>query len=250
MINLFKSEWYQLTHRKAPLGWLIFGAVTGILPIVLPVFTATMNEEPLSKEVIHSAIIDFYPMMIVMSATILLLGLVNTAFNNELKNRTLINAISYGFPRWMIYMTKFVSATILSMLFVLLSLLFLNMTSLISFGSTIGAGNLEFLALIGASFPIWTAYISIYLLALFLSDTPTPSYITLALLFIVIPIFFQVMSYYVPFIAAIRPYVLTELQSSELGNFLGINLATWIGLAYTIVFLAIGITYFNKKEVK
>lgn len=246
MVNLLKSEIYQLTHRKAPYIWLIVGLLFSSLAIIIPVIgmslTNTYSHSP------AELIVAVYSELVISSSTIILFGLVGTSFNNELKNRTLINTVSYGLSRRSIFMAKVFSAVLMTLAFLVVSFITFTLTFQLLFPGNLNV-VLNALSSFGNYSLIWLAYLCLFVFVQFISETPMPSYITLALLLIVFPIISQLGGLF-KVINTIKPYVLMWLSPSTDRLLLGLNEAHVVTFIYIIGFLIIGIRYFNRKEIK
>ncbi|MDO4775372.1 MAG: ABC transporter permease subunit [Aerococcaceae bacterium] len=247
MINLVKAECYQLTQRKSARAWFVAAVVLGLFSAILPDIVAHFSDLPKFSTQVKTVL---FAESIINTAVFLLLSIVGTAFNHELKNRTLVNSISYGFSRKQIYLSKLIGAVIMTAVFVILAILtFGIVVPLISGGSSLAVW--ADLAPIFKYVPIWLAYLGLYVWIAFLSESNTPTYIMLALIVFVFPVAFQLgQSYDISWIQAIEPYFLTQLNPDRTINLFGINAAPFIALAYLIGFTLFGIHLFNKKEIK
>lgn len=246
MMNLIKAEWYQLTQRKVTRGWFIAAIVLTLLVIIIPDIVASLSNVNVLTTDIK---LVMYKEMVINTAPFLLLAIISVAFNNELKNRTLINSISFGYARKHIYLAKLIGSAIMAMLFVLLSIVtFCLVTPIVSGGSPIELAS-ELSGLIHY-LPIWLAFLGCYVWLSFLSESNTPSYIALVVLFFVIPLIFQLgKAFNISWLVALEPYMLTQLRPDSPITLFGLNGVPFVSLAYLIAFSALGIYQLNKKEI-
>ena len=111
MFQLLRAEFYQIRHRVAPFTMLLlsFLATLGIAYLATTMLFAglrTTNITELQKALVGSQVLSFYiiglkemPLLLCFVAQIL-------TFNNEIKNRILINIISYGHRRRSVVLSK------------------------------------------------------------------------------------------------------------------------------------------------
>ena len=138
MFQLLRAEFYQIRHRVAPFTMLLlsFLATLGIAYLATIMLFAGLRTEEITvqqKEFVGSQVLSLYiiglkemPLLLCFVAQIL-------TFNNETKNRTLINTISYGHCCRSVVLSK-----ILVGLFYLLLASCLNLASLLIGGGMSG----------------------------------------------------------------------------------------------------------------
>ncbi|MDO4431895.1 MAG: ABC transporter permease subunit [Aerococcaceae bacterium] len=241
MLNLLKSELYQISHRKTTRIWLAIAAFFSAGIVVIPKLLHFRNTPA-------ELYLTGYTGILLGGFVLLILGLVTASFNNELKNRTLINSVSHGYSRSTIYAVKFISALAFSAFALLLSVTFFT-AALQLLEPTKWDHIWYFYKTIASLLPIWVAYISLYVLISFFSETNTPMYILLSLLLVVFPIVFQLGSN-VEIIAAIKPYFLTELSFTDPYTLFGLDGKFVMSLFYIALFYGLGVLYFKRKEIK
>lgn len=135
MFQLLRAEFYQIRHRVAPFTMLLlsFLATLGIAYLATIMLFAGLRTEEITvqqKEFVGSQVLSLYiiglkemPLLLCFVAQIL-------TFNNETKNRTLINTISYGHRRRSVVLSK-----------ILVGLFYLLLASCLSLaGLLIGSG--------------------------------------------------------------------------------------------------------------
>lgn len=253
MMRLFKAELYQLSTRLAPKIWLLVGLLLGTaIPLLYYLGTwldegtrpvlQTLPAEPL----IYFA---FIPLM-TSTAIFLLIGLGNTAYHDETRNRTLINTVSTGHSRYKIYIIKYLSSLFLATCFLFVAILGFAVAGAIIFNGDI---SIYFEIIVKESIlsyiPIWLMYLALFQIIYFFSTSNALMNITI-LGIIAIPLILQLLAFRFDFVAKIEPYVFTQLNPDNPLMINNINFTPWLALLYFAIFIGIGIFFFNRREIK
>lgn len=253
MMRLFKAELYQLFHRKAPIIWLVVALLLG-LAIPLIFYLSTWVDEgvrPIIQSLPAEPIIylTFVPLM-TSTAIFLLIGLGNTAYHDETRNRTLINTVSSGHSRTKIYLVKFLISLFLAALFLLLAIFGFSLAGSMMFNGDISIYfDIIVVETVLSYLPIWLMYLALFQMIYFFSTSNALT--NLAILgLIAIPLILQLLAYQFDFITMIEPYIFTQLDPKSPILFMAINFTPWIALLYFAVFLGLGIYIFKRREIK
>lgn len=271
MFQLLRAEFYQIRHRVAPFTMLLlsFLATLGIAylaTIMLFAGLRTVEITELQKALVGNQVLSSYiiglkemPLILCFVAQIL-------TFNNETKNRTLINTISYGHRRRTVVLSK-----ILVGLFYLLLALCLGLVGLLIGGSMSGAtfkSNeiLEFFTnYLIPSIPLFLGYIALLSIPAFLFAGQGPLIFTYLLLTFINPILSGAYTFLTTnrdsmghvvqkFMSANEAFAffftfLKVGQPLTWGN-LNFDLTPIVASAYFLLFFWIAVKLFNRAEVK
>ena len=271
MFQLLRAEFYQIRHRVAPFTMLLlsFLATLGIAYLATIMLFAGLRAEEiteLQKGFVGSQVLSFYiiglkeiPLLLCFVAQIL-------TFNNETKNRTLINTISYGHRRRSVVLSK-----ILVGLFYLLLALCLGLVSLVIGGSMSGATFKGdeilgfFTSYLIPSIPLFLGYIALLSIPAFLFAGQGPLIFTYLLLTFINQIISGVYSFLTTntqnmgnvvqkFLSADKAFAFffTFLKVGKpltWGN-LNLDLTPVVAFAYFLLFFWIAVRLFNRAEVK
>ena len=271
MFQLLRAEFYQIRHRVAPFTMLLlsFLATLGIAYLATIMLFAGLRTEEITvqqKEFVGSQVLSLYiiglkemPLLLCFVAQIL-------TFNNETKNRTLINTISYGHRRRTVVLSK-----ILVGLFYLLLALCLGLVGLLIGGSMSGAtfkSNeiLEFFTnYLIPSIPLFLGYIALLSIPAFLFAGQGPLIFTYLLLTFINPILSGAYTFLTTnrdsmgnvvqkFMSANEAFAffftfLKVGQPLTWGN-LNFDLTPIVASAYFLLFFWIAVKLFNRAEVK
>ena len=271
MFQLLRAEFYQIRHRVAPFTMLLlsFLATLGISYLATVMLFAGLRTEEiteLQKGFVGSQVLSFYilglkeiPLLLCFVAQIL-------TFNNETKNRTLINTISYGHRRRSVVLSK-----ILVGLFYLLLALCLGLVALLIGSSMSGATFkskeiLEFFTnYLIPSIPLFLGYIALLSIPAFLFAGQGPLIFTYLLLTFINQIISGVYSFLTTntqnmgnvvqkFLSAdkVFAFFFTFLKVGKpltWGN-LNLDLTPVVAFAYFLLFFWIAVKLFNRAEVK
>lgn len=250
MVSLLKSEFYQLTHRRAPLIWLASAVILPLLLVLLFAVGDTPDPSVLPEESRQSMIIYAFNTLVLSIAPYLLIGITITSFNNELKNRLVINSIGYGKKRSQLYFAKFISSFLFALCFVIISC-----TLFIIIASTMIKLPISMLAhsividMILPSIPIWIAFLALYIMLLFWSESVVPLWISLFVFLFLTPLL-MFASRVIPWLSDALPYWLPNLSPLSPVSWGSLNATPIIATCYTILFTAIGLYHFKHKEIK
>lgn len=253
MMRLFKAELYQLSIRRSVKIWLIVGFLLGTaIPLIYYLgnwidqgVRPEINQLP-AEPLIYFA---FIPVM-TGTATFLLIGLGNTAYHDETRNRTLINSVSAGHSRINIYIVKFLSGLLLATCFLFITILGFAIAGSIVFNGDIGIYfDIIVKETLPDYLPIWIMNLSLFQIIYFFSTSNALMNIAI-LSFIAIPLILQLLTFQFEFIKDIEPYVFTQLNPNDPIMINQINFTPWIAILYFLIFMGIGIFMFRRREIK
>lgn len=271
MFQLLRAEFYQIRHRVAPFTMLLlsFLATLGIASLASMILfgeKSGTSTSALTKALVGNQVLSIYtiglkemPLLLCFVAQIL-------TFNNETKNRTLINTISYGHRRRSVVLSK-----ILVGLFYLLLASCLSLAGLLIGGGMSGAtfkGNeiLEFFtSYLIPSIPLFLGYIALLSIPAFLFAGQGPLIFTYLLLSFINPILTGVYSFLTTNTANMGNVVQKFMSADKAFAFfftflkvgkpltwgnLNLDLTPVVAFAYFLLFFWIAVRLFNRAEVK
>lgn len=253
MMNLIKAEWYQLRTRRAPKVWLFVGLILGML-IPLIYYLGTWVEEGVRPvlQVLPAEPLIYFAFIPVMTGTaiFLLIGLGNTAYHDETRNRTLINTVSTGHSRVKIYVSKFLSGFLLALTFLMIAVIGFAISGSIIFNGDISIYfDIIVMDTLIEYLPIWMMNLALFQIIYFFSTTNALMNLTI-LGIIAVPLLLQLLSLRFNFIKTIEPFVFTQLNPNNPILINNINWTPWIALVYFAIFMGIGIFFFKRREIK
>lgn len=271
MFQLLRAEFYQIRHRVVPFTMLLlsFLATLGIAYLATTLLFAglrTVEITELQKALVGNQVLSSYiiglkeiPLILCFVAQIL-------TFNNETKNRTLINTISYGHRRRSVILSK-----ILVGLFYLLLASCLSLVGLLIGGSMSGATFKSneiltfFTTYLIPSIPLFLGYIALLSIPAFLFAGQGPLIFTYLLLTFINPILSGAYTFLTTnrdsmghvvqkFMSANEAFAffftfLKVGQPLTWGN-LNFDLTPIVASAYFLLFFWIAVKLFNRAEVK
>lgn len=253
MMKLFNAELYQLTVRRAPKIWLIVGFILGTaIPLIY--YLGTWVEEgsrPALAQLPAEPLIyfAFIPVM-TGTAIFLLIGLGNTAYHDETRNRTLINSVSAGHSRLSIYIVKFISSFLLALTFLLVTILGFAIAGSIIFNGDMSIYfDIIVMETLPNYLPIWIMNLALFQIIYFFSTSNALMNITI-LGIIAAPLILQLLTFQFDFVKTIEPYVFTQLSPSDPIMFGQFNFTPWLAFIYFLVFMLLGIFMFKRREIK
>ncbi len=265
MFQLLRAEFYQIRHRVAPFTMLLlsFLATLGIAYLATIMLFAGLRTEEITvqqKEFVGSQVLSLYiiglkemPLLLCFVAQIL-------TFNNETKNRTLINTISYGHRRRSVVLSK-----------ILVGIFYLLLASCLSLVSMSGAtfkSNeiLEFFTnYLIPSIPLFLGYIALLSIPAFLFAGQGPLIFTYLLLSFINPILSGAYTFLTTNRDSMGNVVQKFMSANEAFAFfftflkvgkpltwgnLNFDLTPVVAFAYFLLFFWIAVRLFNRAEVK
>ena len=271
MFQLLRAEFYQIRHRVAPFTMLLlsFLATLGIAYLATTMLFAglrTTNITELQKALVGSQVLSFYiiglkemPLLLCFVAQIL-------TFNNETKNRTLINTISYGHRRRSVVLSKILVGLFYLLLASCLSLAGLLIGSGMS-GATFKSNEiLEFFTnYLIPSIPLFLGYIALLSIPAFLFAGQGPLIFTYLLLSFINPILSGAYTFLTTNRDSMGNVVQKFMSANEAFAFfftflkvgkpltwgnLNLDLTPVVASAYCLLFFWIAVKLFNRAEVK
>ena len=271
MFQLLRAEFYQIRHRVAPFTMLLlsFLATLGIAYLATIMLFAGLRTEEITvqqKEFVGSQVLSLYilglkeiPLLLCFVAQIL-------TFNNETKNRTLINTISYGHRRRSVVLSKILVGIFYLLLASCLSLAGLLIGSGMSGATFKGNEILEFFtSYLIPSIPLFLGYIALLSIPAFLFAGQGPLIFTYLLLSFINPILTGIYSFLTTNTANMGNVVKKFLDADKAFAFfftflkvgqpltwgnLNLDLTPVVAFAYFLLFFWIAVKLFNRAEVK
>lgn len=271
MFQLLRAEFYQIRHRVAPFTMLLlsFLATLGIASLATMILFGEKNAtsaSALTKALVGSQVLSIYTVGLKEMPLILCFVAQILTFNNETKNRTLINTISYGHRRRSVVLSK-----ILVGLFYLLLASCLSLVGLLIGGSMSGATFKSneiltfFTTYLIPSIPLFLGYIALLSIPAFLFAGQGPLIFTYLLLTFINPILSGAYTFLTTnrdsmghvvqkFMSANEAFAffftfLKVGQPLTWGN-LNFDLTPIVASAYFLLFFWIAVKLFNRSEVK
>lgn len=271
MFQLLRAEFYQIRHRVVPFTMLLlsFLATLGIASLATMILfgeKSATSASALTKALVGSQVLSIYTVGLKEIPLILCFVAQILTFNNETKNRTLINTISYGHRRRSVVLSK-----ILVGLFYLLLALCLGLAALVIGGSMSGATFKGdeilgfFTSYLIPSIPLFLGYIALLSIPAFLFAGQGPLIFTYLLLTFINQIISGVYSFlttntqnmgnvFQKFLSADKAFAFffTFLKVGKpltWGN-LNFDLTPVVASAYFLLFFWIAVKLFNRAEVK
>ncbi|UUX33027.1 ABC transporter permease subunit [Fundicoccus culcitae] len=249
MFRLIRSEFYQLLKSRS---FYIFSLAAILLTLltVLGIYYGNTYEEGteilIRMFVTPDLILEIYGGILTFVGPYICFIVAIIAFSDEIKLRTFINSISFGIPRYKIYLSKFLMSLFLGIIGISLSYL----TLVISYQVLIGGPSQPFidfiLDFIVMHIPLWAAYLSLFILFRFMFSSGAIDMLII-MLWSFLPLILSTINR--PWVQSIRPYLINELALPSQTSWLGIDQTIYISFAYVIVLLALGIFLFNRKEI-
>lgn len=251
MLALLNAEYYQLTRRKVT--WL-----TLLLAVILVVIMTVSIDQLVDPDMLDLSTGNQVFLLAFMggiySLSIPLLYFTTAvAFNREKQDRLWINSVSFGFPRWQIYFSKFISIICYSTVFIAVGFATFVLMDTLQNGF-IGLNYQVALKQLLAYIPYWLAYVALFLIFHFNYGGSLGKLLTvLILVTIVIAIFAP------DFIASLVDYSKPLWLPSFYNYFFGMGamfgqvtqpLPIYQTYLFLLAFLAIGLILFQRKEIK
>lgn len=249
MLRLIRSEFYQLFKSRS---FYIFSIITILLTLltVLAVYYGNVYEEGteilVRMFVTPDIILDLYSGILTVVGPFICYIVAIIAFADEIKLRTFINSISYGVPRYKIYLSKYLMSIFLGIIAVSLSYI----TLIISYKILVGGPTQPFIDFsidyIVMRIPLWASYLSLFILFRFIFSSGAIDMLII-MIWSISPVI--LMSINRPIVQQIRPYMLNELSLPSGVLWMGIDQTYFLCLIYIVVFLSLGIFLFSRKEI-
>lgn len=245
MINYMRAELYRNFNRAY---FWVFTAITAAMLLSLNLILSTNNILDLTNLFVmvnHMLVVPAY----------LVIAFVDIVMCEEYKNNTLKNVVSFGFSRNKLILTKFIVAVILAFISAII-IIFVFYGSALLMGNP--GANLKFTLLdnlikIAFSLPLWIAAISFGIfLNTIINNTNIFSFVY-AFIFMVISPIIKLFSVFVSpkFQCVYNILITTQLKTLctavKSGDFTS---AVITGCIYTMIFLALSMLCFKKKEIK
>ncbi|MDO5519623.1 MAG: hypothetical protein Q4G58_03915 [bacterium] len=252
MLNVMKSEFYKVLHRKCMyVFFLVFGLGGFLFNLVLKVLEAEDAPDFQGNEVL-----DGWIQIIVVLGWFIVYMIAQIVHSNESKTLVLKNSIAYGTNRTKIYLGRFFTEILSLVIAVAVVSVLVLAGSALFFGGVTFEGFKAYYASIGSMMVMWTAAISMaHALAMILNSNTLATVIYI-LYFALAADLLSLVQMALPdngIVSFLRKYeIRTITLNSSTGNGFGDD--WWkcflVAAVYFVVFFVIGITVFRKREVK
>lgn len=271
MFHLLRAEAYQIRHRRGPVLLLLVTLIISVAGGWIGMSASrelglSVQGQAAAANTFGANLIFAYVVMLRSQPLLLSFIALVTTFNNEIKNRTMINTVSFGFRRRTVVVAKVVAA-----------LTYLALGSVVSylgllFGISMGGGSLQgvdllnfFTSYLIPSLPLFAAYIALFAIPTFLFAGSGPLIFFYLFLSVLNPILIAIYGTIQASNGSRRfglntldeanrfyRYVFTFLNQGTPLNFgrLNFDFMPVIALAYGAVFLFIACKLFDRAEVK
>ena len=249
MLNYIKSELYRTKYRK---NSYIFILICSILAILGSVGLLRMREyEHFYMDIVIEMCIQAFS--IIYFFTLLI---VDNVFSEEYKHHTLKNTVASGISRSKIYLGKFITEIIYAIISFTIIVLVLLLSSYLILGADVGIGNIlkDFGLRIVMAFPIWVAGISIANCLAFIVKNNTFFAVCFMLLMFVPSKTIAIVSLFKPWVAKLTNWLpSTYVSDLIVNNGFSVELlgkCYGIAILYIILSIVIGMSIFNRREIK
>ena len=257
MLNYMRAEFYKVFRRKYT--WITLTIVL-VLEALLVAGWAFTNA--------HGNDVDFYSggtMLAAMlgmgfAATLLTSDMV---FAGQYKNSTLKNEVSFGLSRSRIYLGKFIVQTILSILFMVAMVAFYLGLCYVTLYHDPERDKLA-MQIVGYSlavaFPLWVGVQAVSCAMLFLIKSELGAAFAAAGVFMLLPNVLELAALFAgldkPAGQALKtvydhmPTVMADTAASVVGDWAYCGKAWLVGAVWLVLFTAVGLIGFRRKEIK
>jgi ABC-type transport system involved in multi-copper enzyme maturation permease subunit len=265
MLNLIKAEIYQLRTRTSSKIWLLIALLGGLLMALFPHFIILLMNNPVEGENFsltaqspESGLVGYtitshigIGMEIVHGMAVFALFLMAyIAFNQELKNRTIINPLIVGRPRYQVYLVKYLGAILMSVAFYFVFVISFTMFNLLINGGNIGQYiDLIVIERFIPSIPVWLMWLAFYMILLFISASEY-TFLIYIIAEVIVNQFVGFIGNHIEFVQRIEPYLCYNIVDHTEKIVNGVNIVPYLSLLYIVLFLMIGIYFFKRKEIK
>lgn len=248
MLKLIKAELYK-SFNRAYLYILMGCAVLFLFGII---FSIRMTNSPVTIYYIMTILESMFilPVFLVLAPT-------STATNEEIKEKTLRNTLSFGIPRNRLYIAKFIVSVILSAILgiVMLGAFFGFSFLMLSPGEQFTAYFInDFFKRLLSAVPLYTASIAICSFLGFVIKNEIVYSFTYAGLFIIVkPIIALLSSVLSEKLSFLDGFLISSMLSDLGANMVSdMQLLTIAlrGALYTVIFVIIGMIVFKRQEIK
>lgn len=265
MFNLIKAEIYQLKTRRTPKIMLLISIISGFLIATFPQIINFLAGNPIENgnlsitaenpgNVLAIYTIESHIMIaseIIFTTSLLILFILTfLAFNKDLSNRTIMNPVAVGYPRWKIFFSKYVATFLYSLTFYIF--LF---TSFILFNLLINGGNLKlyfdilFIDQLLPALPYWAMWQAVHMNLLFISDTGN-IFIIYYIIEMIVRTGFRFIGDQISCVERLQPYLFFNFLNAEPLEVNGVNIKVLLAILYLGGFILLGVFIFNRKEIK
>ena len=111
MLNYLRAELYKLCHRKS--FWITLGVFVALEALLVWGFTFVNANG--GRAFFDDCVMDIIPRILPLGGYLTLLA-GDMVFAGQYRNATLKNEVSFGIPRWRIYLGKFIAQLITALI--------------------------------------------------------------------------------------------------------------------------------------
>jgi len=249
MVKYLNAELYKARHRVYQ--WAFLAVMLGLIAAAL--LTIKFNTGPrATAEIMVSG------MMFLLSIGLYLVIIVcDIVFSEQYKHNTLKNEVSFGLPRWRIYLGKLLTSILVAVAMCVAFIAFFVGLSCLLF--PIGEGMGETLANLGQAlamaFPLWLGGLGFYLMLSFLLKGSTASAILYAVIMSMGGGFLELFSEFLPKLEPVFTTIQNCLLMTPFNQLPYRPMAELIpygwglGLAWFVISTVVGLIAFQKREI-
>lgn len=266
MINLMRSEIYQILHNKKNLfffGLAIFMGCAFVFGSywVLSTsndFVVTVNKQVVDGKklvenyaLITTKLTELFKTFAVNFGTVFALICAERVCNEDLATRVVNNQVAFGYSRLTIFLNKFVMSVIYAVIWFALCTVSYAISA-----STLYHGNV--FAIIGQILkgdvllvmPIWIAYIALMIGVNYYSTKKLQLLSLLVILTVFVSVVMNMVGSVYPDLYDFNYYLFNNLGPGNPIKWFGVSIVPILGSVYALAFLAIGYGLFERKELK
>lgn len=248
MLNYIKAELYRNFNRA------FFWTYSGVIAALALMMNIAMKGSN-GPNVDLSFLFNMLTQMLILPV-FLVAAFIDITTGEEQKNLTLKNAVAFGVPRSKIALSKVIVTVILSFIAAFIIFTIFLGSGAVLFGvkggtlPAIGDASLRILT----ALPLWIGAISVgTFIALFFNNNTAAAFVYAGVFTLISPIvnlLTMLVSSKFSYISKILITAhLSNLKQPNLGSSSLISSAA-LGIAYTILFTALGMLYIKRKEIK
>jgi len=243
MLDYIMAELYKLTHRKDyALGFLgvMFAGIALLFFLLKEMSGDTQN----TFDAVTSVLSMFLSMGLYLVAAIC-----DIVFSDQYKYNTLKNEVSYGLPRWRVYLGKLTAAVITAFVSCAIILSFYLVVGRILFPVETPVPELlnELGRALVTALPLWLGGLGFFLMLQFLVKGSTSATVIYFLVLAVLPEALNIMQVFVPKLSKLCQGIQAWLLSS--GFHADIPHAWLMGAVWFLASTALGLLVFQKREI-
>ncbi len=245
MINYIRAELYRNFNRA------YFWAFTAAMAAMLLTLNIILN----INNVLDLTILFKVASNMLIVPIYLVIVFIDMTMCEEYKNNTLKNVINFGFSRNKLILSKFIVGVMLSFIsaFIILIIFYGSAIIMGSSGGNFKLSLLDSLTRIAASLPLWIAAISVGMfLNTIINNTNVFTFVYMFVFMGISPII-KLFSVIISgkFRGVYNVLITTQLKAfGDTAKNVDFTLAVITGCIYTVIFVALSMFCFKKKEIK